>query len=302
MSSRSAHRLRPAFRLALLIYLATAAASLAQVKTDPFARTLYDLTARRESGGRKGAHSIQGSAVTPSSLDSSGMGVPYRIILYGGSFCPPHLGHIREARAACSLLGAHQTVFLPAAPEAIQYEAVRRSKNWIGVTAHQRLAMTWLATAGYGDLGVSTHEVVQTEPGYSTSRSVLEISANTDAEIWLLVGIDVFRGMSRWESAPHVFAAVNVLVSEYGSDRLDDLRSCLPAEIASDYKAAGPRLWQSRTGRNRKIRIARLEDQGLSSSRVWREARRGDPIEPLVGSLVAQYMERYLSKQMEAVD
>ena len=65
-----------------------------------------------------------------------------KIGVYGGTFDPPHLGHMEAARAAAALLELDKILFVPAAippHKALPPEAV---------PAEGRLAMTALLAAG----------------------------------------------------------------------------------------------------------------------------------------------------------
>lgn len=213
-------------------------------------------------------------------------------ILYGGSFCPPHRTHLQEARAARRAVDARRVVLVPTSPGATQYAQQRGTAGWVGVDELQRLAMTWLATRGEPGLEVSAIEAARPEPGYSTSRTVLEMAARTDEPLWLLIGADVMAEIDGWRDLPAVLAAAHLLVSEYPPHELLQPATYLPAELAARYRQVGPRSWlDASTGR--RIEYRRLETDGLSSSRVRRAAAHGEDLERFVPPQVARYIRHH---------
>ena len=76
-----------------------------------------------------------------------------RIGIYGGSFNPPHLGHIFAARKAQQLLGLDKVLLIPAAIP--PHKAVAEGSP----DGETRLALTKLAIAGEAGMEVSRIEL-----------------------------------------------------------------------------------------------------------------------------------------------
>ena len=72
-----------------------------------------------------------------------------RIGIYGGSFDPPHVGHIRGAEAAVKELALDELVFVPAR------EVPGKNRPMGSATPEQRLQMLRLATEDSSILKVS---------------------------------------------------------------------------------------------------------------------------------------------------
>ena len=120
-----------------------------------------------------------------------------KIGIYGGSFNPPHLGHLAAAESAAKYLQLDKLILIPAGiPPHKALSADEPGK------AH-RLAMTRLmgeqAALDTGvEVEISAMEIEREGKSYSvdTVREVHE--QYPDAELWLLMGTDMFLSFQNW--------------------------------------------------------------------------------------------------------
>ena len=124
-----------------------------------------------------------------------------RIGIYGGSFNPPHLGHVLAARNARALLQLDEILFIPAAIP--PHKAVAGGSP----DGETRLALTRLAIAGEPGLSVSRIELDRPGPSYTvdTLRALRE-SYGQD-ELFLLMGTDMFLSFFQWRE-PQTIASL----------------------------------------------------------------------------------------------
>lgn len=125
-----------------------------------------------------------------------------RIGIYGGSFSPPHNGHLSAARLLLEEAGVDRLFILPA-----------------GVPPHKtldpdespehRLAMTRLAFADLPRTEVSDWEM--TRSGKSYTVLTLEHFSAPDRQLVLLVGTDMFLTLDRWYRAEDIFALAEIV-------------------------------------------------------------------------------------------
>ena len=118
-----------------------------------------------------------------------------KIGIYGGSFNPPHLGHLAAARAAVDALGLDKLVFVPAGCPPHK-ELAQGSP-----TAAQRLEMTRIAADQL--LMPEITEVWDLEihrKGKSYTSDTLKEAAHRwkGDELWFLVGTDMFLTVQDW--------------------------------------------------------------------------------------------------------
>ena len=115
--------------------------------------------------------------------------------IYGGTFNPPHLGHLTSARLALDALGLDQLRFVPAATP--PHKALPPDAP----APEERLAMVELAADGLllpDRVGVSDMEFAR--PGKSYTADTLEQlhARHPGAELWLLMGTDMFLTLHTW--------------------------------------------------------------------------------------------------------
>ena len=115
-----------------------------------------------------------------------------RIGVFGGTFNPPHNGHVTMARAAVTQLGLDRLLLVP--------DNVPPHKPLpSGVTARQRYDMAALMAAPIGPVAeASDMELRRTGKSY-TSDTLRELHEQyPDAELWLLMGSDMLLSLHTW--------------------------------------------------------------------------------------------------------
>lgn len=130
-----------------------------------------------------------------------------KIGIYGGSFNPPHLGHLAAARAAAAALELDRLVFIPA--------GVPPHKDLApgSPTRAQRLEMTRIAADQL--LMPTVTEVWDTElhrEGKSYTADTLEEAAQRwpGDELWLLMGTDMFLTLHHWAEPEKILSLAGV--------------------------------------------------------------------------------------------
>lgn len=147
-----------------------------------------------------------------------------RLAVYGGTFDPVHLAHMRAAEEAAEEVGLTKVLFMPAATPPHRYR--------VGAGVEERLAMLRLATADNPLFGVSTLEAELGGTSY-TVRTLEELRRlHPDAEIFFLIGADAFFFLHTWHEPMRLFDLADFVVmarprsphaalQEYMQKRLD---------------------------------------------------------------------------------
>lgn len=116
-----------------------------------------------------------------------------RIGIYGGTFNPPHIGHIQAAKQAVKALGLSKLLIIPA--YAPPHKAVLPTNS---PTAQQRLEMLRIAVADCPEIEVSDMELRREGVSY-TVETVLALKRQyPDVELVLLMGTDMFLTFESW--------------------------------------------------------------------------------------------------------
>ena len=126
-----------------------------------------------------------------------------RIGIFGGTFDPPHKGHIRLAREAKKHLLLDRVLFIPTC-ESYMKEGVSSPEI--------RLKLAKLAVMGYQGFSVSDMEIRRGGKSY-TCVTVEELNRTSPADYFFICGADTLFGMERWEKPEVIFAGVKIAVS-----------------------------------------------------------------------------------------
>ena len=141
-----------------------------------------------------------------------------KIGIYGGTFDPPHLGHMEAARAAAARLELDRVLFIPAS------EPPHKELPPDAVSARDRLAMAALTADGLC-LEAGQHELAQAD-GIELDRAGKSYTADTvealrqrfpDDELWLLMGADMFLTLQSWREPERILAQAGVAAEYFRS-------------------------------------------------------------------------------------
>lgn len=133
------------------------------------------------------------------------MSVGPRIAVFGGSFDPPHVGHVLLAAWALSAGGVDRLLVIPTFAHAF----AKRSAAF-----EHRVAMARLAFGVLDPARVEVSELERTLPTPSYTVHTLEhlVAAQPDATFRLLVGADVLAAFPRWKDGARIEALAPLLV------------------------------------------------------------------------------------------
>ena len=155
-----------------------------------------------------------------------------RIGIYGGTFNPPHLGHIQAAKAAVQALNLTRLLLIP------DNIAPHKELPPGSPAPEQRLEMLRLATQDAPELEVSDLELRREGVSY-TFETVLALSEQyPEAQLFLLMGTDMFLSFDTWKNTDIILgnAALGVLC------RGDKGEHEAIAEKAAQLSAGGARV------------------------------------------------------------
>lgn len=126
-----------------------------------------------------------------------------KIGVYGGTFNPPHLGHLISARFAMEYLGLDKLLFIPAG------QPPHKSLPDGSPTAEQRLEMTAIAADTMllpGRVEVLDLEVRRGGKSYTADTLRALHEQYPEDELWLLMGTDMFLTLQNWREPETICA------------------------------------------------------------------------------------------------
>ena len=202
-------------------------------------------------------------------------GPPERIGILGGTFDPPHLGHVAAARAAIDVLGLDRLLLV------VANDPWQKSGQRAISEAEDRLAMTDALAEEVPGSEVSRLEIDRGGPSYSvdTAEAVRAEAASRgrSAELFLIVGADLVSELETWHRAADLKDLVTLAVVS---------RPSTPStpSTASSAVPSVPPGW----------RVVWLDGPQVtaSSSEVRDRLVAGDPVEGLVPEGVIRCIRR----------
>lgn len=121
-----------------------------------------------------------------------------RIGVFGGTFDPPHVGHLLLAADACDALSLDRLIFVPAGAQPFKVETPAVA------TPENRLEMVSLAAGDDPRYAVEDTEIRREGLSY-TVDTLEEIARNNPrAELFLLIGEDTLSGFSGWKQPQRI--------------------------------------------------------------------------------------------------
>ena len=148
-----------------------------------------------------------------------------KIGVLGGTFDPPHLGHLALAEAAMAQLGLDEIVFVPANRNPVKTIKTKTS-------AKHRVAMVELLIKEHPELAYSDMEITRGGPSY-TVDTLTELQMVRPAEYWFIMGADALRGISEWKSPNRLIRLCRIAAAVRPPLTVQDVLVRLPEEYKS---------------------------------------------------------------------
>jgi nicotinate-nucleotide adenylyltransferase len=210
---------------------------------------------------------------------------PRRIGIFGGTFDPVHVGHLRCAEEARELLGLERIIFIPSAnPPHKRHQPV--------AAAAQRLAMVRLAISGNPGFRVSSIELDR--PGHTYTVDTLRAlrTRARDARFVFLIGVDAFREIHTWKDYRTLFTLTDFAILARPPHRVTSLRRLLPVATRRNFCYGPDQLTVLHRSGNR-ISLLNSTALDLSASSIRQRARRGQSIRYLVVPSAERYIAHH---------
>jgi nicotinate-nucleotide adenylyltransferase len=221
-----------------------------------------------------------------------------RIAFFGGSFDPPHLGHLAIARAALAALQLDAVLFAPVGAQPLKP---------LGFTAGfaDRLEMTRLAIASEPGFETSLADAPQGSganpaPNYTIDTlERLRFTLSAGAELFCLMGADAFFGLRQWHRAAELPLTAPLIVASRPGQPLEELQSALPGGLrlafVLDQKEGGVEVRSfsvsDGAGRTAPFYLLPGLDVEISASDIRARIAEAKSIADLLPDAVARYIQ-----------
>lgn len=124
--------------------------------------------------------------------------VPLRLGLFGGTFDPPHVGHLVTAVNVRHALGLDRVLLM------VAHDPWQKSDGRAVTPAADRLAMVQAAVAGVEGLEASALEIDRGGRTYTADTLAALSQMHPGAELFTIVGDDAAAGLETWERPAEV--------------------------------------------------------------------------------------------------
>lgn len=185
-------------------------------------------------------------------------------LYFGGSFNPPHVGHLTCGRAARAAVGAGKLVLVPSAGNPLK-------RGYHLAPAADRVAMCRLAAGAWEDVEVDDREAVGAPPSYTLRTTRALIAAGAERPVRWLIGADLLPTLPRWWGYGEMRGEL-AFVAMSRAGEVVELES-LPEVSRSLVED-----------------VVRVPDVDVSATRVREALRAGGKVGHLVAPGVARYL------------
>jgi nicotinate-nucleotide adenylyltransferase len=223
-----------------------------------------------------------------------------RIAFFGGTFDPPHCGHIAIARAAIRRLALDQVLVAPVGTQPLK-----------GGSAHSsfedRLAMVKLAVAEEPGLMASGADapLPNGQPNYTfdTLQRLRGQLQPTDV-LFCLLGADSFLTLKSWHRCAELLVFCDFIVAGRPGFSLQEVNSALPegVENIGEHQEAGYTRFRlsGASGQSSELFLLPDLDQDISATEIRAALAEGSTPQTVLPAAVADYIRVHgLYRQVE---
>lgn len=204
--------------------------------------------------------------------------------IYGGTFNPIHVGHLRAAEEVAEALDLSRVLFVPSSTPPHKTE----NGDDAIAPATERLAWVRLAIAGNPRFAASAIEVERGGASYLVDTLHELRAQHAGDELVFLVGSDAFAEMGAWRAPEELFALAHYAVMLRPPLRAGTLATWLPDVVRNDFELAP----DQRSGRHRRagtwLRLVEIAGFDVSASSVRERLRDGRSVRYLLPETVRE--------------
>lgn len=212
-----------------------------------------------------------------------------RVGLFGGTFNPIHLGHLRAAEEVAEALGLDEIEFVPSA-----VPPHKREQDGDPI-APAALRLAWVEGAIAGNPGFAIDRVELDRGGPSYLVDTLTLIRARDPEgppPVFIVGEDAFAEMGEWRSPLRLFELADFAVMTRPPGRLLDLAERMPAIVRDQFRFESAGQIACHRSAGTRVDLVAITALDISSSQIRRACREGQSIRYLVPESIRGAIEQ----------
>jgi nicotinate-nucleotide adenylyltransferase len=194
-----------------------------------------------------------------------------RLALFGGSFDPPHHGHIAIATAAADVFDLDQVLFAPVGRQPLKAEGAPASFA-------DRLAMVELACRSDSRFAVSDLDAPRSDgtPNYTVQTLAALHEVVPDARLFNLVGADSFLDLPRWHEPERLLELAEWIVVSRPGFPLADLSAL---SLTPDQRG--------------RVHLLQTVHEDVAATNLRERLEAGDPCADVLDAAVSAYIKAH---------
>ena len=194
-----------------------------------------------------------------------------KIVIYGGTFSPPHIGHVNVARAIEKSENPDKLLIIPT------YISPHKSQDQ-EATPEQRLEMCRLAFSSVECACVSDMEIKR--EGKSYTYLTLKEICNEERDVMLVCGTDMILTFDCWYMSEEIFKMATIAYVRREND--DDISRQIESKLA-----------EYRDKYNANIKEIKIETIEMSSSEIREKIAKNIDVSDCIPESVKDYIEKW---------
>lgn len=177
--------------------------------------------------------------------------------IFGGTFDPIHMGHLRVAEEVREAFSLDKIFFVPGG-----MPPHKRQRKVAG--PEERLRMLRSAVRGNRFFRVSEIEIKRTGPSYTIDT--LKDFEKRFSDLYFLIGIDAFSEIDTWHLYRELFYHTNfiVMTRPFGAGRT--ITEILPGDVKKDFRKTNDSFYVHKSGK--KIHLHDITQIDISSTKI----------------------------------
>jgi nicotinate-nucleotide adenylyltransferase len=206
-----------------------------------------------------------------------------RVGVFGGTFNPPHMGHLSSLQEVLKKAGLGKIHVVPAAQSPLKTPLE-------GPTPDQRLQMTKLAVESWGpEFVVDDQEVRRGGKSY-TIDTLKNLRKTVSAEnLYLIIGMDKLDELEDWKDLSSILTEANLIITSRPGFAFPENPEELPPTIRGLVEEFDFNFVELKTGRN--VQFVRVKDIEISASELRKWIRIRKNVEKYIPLAVETYIK-----------
>ena len=207
-----------------------------------------------------------------------------RIGLFGGTFNPIHLGHLRGAEEIWQAFQLEEVIFIPSSvpPHKVTEKIIE---------AKHRLEMVNLAISSNPHFSASDLEL--SRPGRSFSIDTIRFfQERLEDTFFFILGGDAFAEIETWKDFQNLFSLCHFIVMARPGSQKNISPSPFPEILIPDFRhAPGEKAWIHHSGH--RVYFKEISFLDISSTKVRELIEKGESVKYLIPAEVEAYIQKH---------